>query len=454
MNSKEKRNVIVGFGKTGESVAEHCLRHDLLFAVADDSEMPVRFKSFVAKNGPRTITSLSNFEFSPNDRLIVSPGVPLTTPVIQQALLEDAELTNDIKIFSELRQRPMAMVTGSNGKSTVTHFVGQLLNALSVNAGVGGNIGTPCLDLLDQDFDAYVLEVSSYQLELATSSAADVAVLLNLSPDHLDRYASVEDYYHAKTQVFAGCKMAIIKRGLEFRLGIEPGTEVLTFGIDAPADENSFGFREVDGRTYLARGTTNLVATDELPVKGRHNWLNLLAALAIAEAIGRRIHGATGGVKGVGMADLLAVLPTVSGLPHRCEIVPVSDNTLIVNDSKSTNPSSTLSAIEGFAEPSVNMVLLLGGIGKGADFSVLKSCIEQRVNSCYVYGQDREAIARQVGPMARVLETLDECLEHLRAEPEQPDVVLFSPACASQDQFDNFEMRGEYFKSRVEELFG
>ena len=154
------------------------------------------------------------------------------------------------------------------------------------------------------------------------------------------------------------------------------------------------------------------------------------------------------------MADLLAVLPAVSGLPHRCEIVPVFDNAIVVNDSKSTNPSSTLSAIEGFADPSVNMVLLLGGLGKGADFSVLKSCVEQHVNWCYVFGQDRDAIARQVGPMARVLETLDECLEDLRAKPEQPDVVLFSPACASQDQFDNFEMRGEYFKSRVVELFG
>lgn len=450
MNSKEKRNVIVGFGKTGESVAEHCLRHDLLFAVADDSELPSRFKSFVAKNGPRPIASLSNFEFSPNDRLIVSPGVPIATPAIQQALLEDAELTNDIKIFSELRRQPMAMVTGSNGKSTVTHFVGQLLNAVNINAGVGGNIGTPCLDLLGRDFDVYVLEVSSYQLELAKSSAADVAVLLNLSPDHLDRYASVEDYYYAKTQVFAGCKMAIVKRGLEFNLGIEAETEVLTFGTDTPADESSFGFREVDGQTYLARGETNLVATDDLPVKGRHNWLNLLAALAIAEAIGGRM----GGAKGADMADLLAVLPAVSGLPHRCEIVPVFDNAIVVNDSKSTNPSSTLSAIEGFADPSVNMVLLLGGLGKGADFSVLKSCVEQHVNWCYVFGQDRDAIARQVGPMARVLETLDECLEDLRAKPEQPDVVLFSPACASQDQFDNFEMRGEYFKSRVVELFG
>jgi len=433
--------VIVGFGRTGESVAEHCLRHDLLFAVTDDSGLPSRFKSFVAENGPRPFTLLSIFEFSATDRLIVSPGVPLVHPALQQALMDGAELTNDIAIFSELRQQPMAMITGSNGKSTVTHFVGQLLRAVKINAGVGGNIGTPCLDLLTEDFDAYVLEVSSYQLELARSSAADVAVLLNLSPDHLDRYDSLEEYYRAKTRVFAGCKVAIFKRGLDFNLGIEAGTQVLTFDTDTPADESSFGFREVEGQLYLARGKANLITTDDLPVKGRHNWLNLLAALAIAEAMG------------AAMADLLVAVPTVSGLPHRCEIVGVSANSIIVNDSKSTNPSSTLSAIEGFAEPALNMTLLLGGKGKGANFTVLRPSIEQKVSRCYVYGQDRDIIARQIGSMAHVFETLNECLEDLRTESEQPDVLLFSPGCASQDQFTNFEARGDYFKSRAMELF-
>ncbi|MFT7090809.1 MAG: UDP-N-acetylmuramoylalanine--D-glutamate ligase [Candidatus Azotimanducaceae bacterium] len=445
MKEKEINNVIVGFGKTGESVAEHCLRHDLLFAVADDSELSSRFKSFVTANGPRSFTALSNTEFSANDRLIISPGVPLTHPAIQQALLTGAELTNDIEMFSELRRQPMVMITGSNGKSTVTHFVGQLLNSVNVNAGVGGNIGTPCLDLLVKDYDAYVLEISSYQLELAKSSAADVAVLLNLSPDHLDRYDSVEAYYRAKTHIFGGCKIAVIKRGLGFDLGIEAGTQVITFGTDAPGDESSFGFREVQGRIYLARGEENLVAVDALSIKGKHNWLNLLSALAIADAIG--------GEMGVAMADLLAALPAVSGLPHRCEIVGASVSTIIVNDSKSTNPASTLSAIESFAEPAVNMALLLGGIGKGANFSVLKTCIEQNVSRCYVYGRDRDVIASQVGPMACVFETLDECLEDLRVAAKQPDVVLFSPACASQDQFNDFEARGEYFKSRAVELF-
>ena len=441
MTSREKHNVIVGFGKTGESVAEHCLRHDLLFSVSDDSAQPSRFKSFVEKHGPRPFAQLANLEFSANDRLIVSPGVPIAHSAIQQAVKKGAELTNDIAIFSELRRQPMAMITGSNGKSTVTHFVGQLLNMVNIKAGVGGNIGTPCLDLLIEDFDAYVLEVSSYQLELARSSAADVAVLLNLSPDHLDRYGSLEAYYRTKTRVFAGCKTAVVKRGLNFDLGIEAGTQVLTFDTDSPSDESSFGFREVDGRTYLSRGEENLVATDDLSVRGTHNWLNLLAALAIAEAMG------------AGMADLLAAVPTISGLPHRCEIVSGSIDSLMVNDSKSTNPSSTLSAIEGFAKPGVNIALLLGGIGKGANFTVLRPCIEDKVSRCYVYGQDRSVIARQVGPMARVFETLDECLVDLRAEPEQSDVVLFSPACASQDQFKNFEARGEYFKSRVMELF-
>lgn len=436
--------MIVGFGKTGVSVAEHCQRQGMLFAVADDAARPARLNDFDAPSKPITYTSIAQFQFEKNDRLVVSPGVPLSHVVLQDAVKSGLELTSDIKMFCQLRQNPLALITGSNGKSTVTHIVGQLLNALNIKTGVGGNIGTPALDLLNDDFSAYVIEVSSYQLELADAAAADVAVLLNLSPDHLDRYDALDNYYQAKTQVFAGCSTAIYCRDLEFPLGISPDTKVITFGTDAPADNVSYGIRETNGKYYLARGEDDLVAVDELPIKGRHNWLNILAALAIAEAMGAEL------------TSLLTALPSISGLAHRCEVVP-STVGLIVNDSKATNPSSTLTAIEGFADASVEMTLILGGIGKGADFSVLSEAIQARVTRCYVYGRDRDLIAGQVGSPMVKFETLEECLLDLSnrlfsKSPMSKWLVLFSPACASLDQFKNFEARGDYFKTRATEL--
>tara|TARA_R110002073_G_scaffold37559_13_gene108215 strand:- start:3207 stop:4517 length:1311 start_codon:yes stop_codon:yes gene_type:complete len=434
------RNVIVGFGKTGVSVAEHCLRQGILFAVADDAAEPTRLKDFESDQQKVTFAPLDQFEFTAEDRLVVSPGVPLTHPVLQRAAASGLELTNDIKLFCELRQQPLALITGSNGKSTVTHFVGQLLNGTNIKTGVGGNIGTPALSLLVDDYGAYVLEVSSYQLELANNAAVDVAVLLNLSPDHLDRYPSLEDYYRTKTGVFSGCTTAIFGRDIEFDLGIPASANVVTFGSDEPSNNNCYGIREISGQTFLARGNDNLTSVDKLSLKGRHNWLNLLAAIAVADAMGAQIE------------DLVTILPSVTGLPHRCEVVK-TDRALVVNDSKSTNPSSTLTAIQGFADPGSEITLILGGMGKGADFTVLDPAIRDHVQRCYVYGRDRKLIADAISSSVVQFETLEDCLLDIVAKCDSSDLILFSPGCASLDQYSNFEARGDYFRTRIQELF-
>lgn len=466
--NKGVRNVIVGFGKTGVSVAEHCVRHGWPFAVTDDTPEPTRLAEFARKR-PVDFAPIQNFKFRSDDRLIVSPGVPLVHSGLIKAQQLGATLTNDIALFSELAQRPVVLITGSNGKSTVTHFVGQLLRSSGVKAGVGGNIGTPALDLLAQNFDAYVIEVSSYQLELADRCGADVGVLLNLSPDHLDRYPSVEAYYQAKTNVFAGCRCAVINRAISFDMAIDPNVRIVTFGSDAPSEDGHYGILEQDGEQYLMRGADVIANVKALPIAGRHNWINILAALASAEAMG------------VAVNDLLPGLELLTGLSHRCEPVENIQDTIAINDSKSTNPASTLTAIEGFAEPGRSLTLLLGGIGKGADFSVLKSALHEHVDVCYVYGRDRDLIASELGYPAKVFSTLDECLEDflnagLKDSPADtrknsrqhsvndvseekttasitPTLLLFSPGCASFDQFDNFEARGSYFKTLVQELF-
>ena len=435
--TKEVRNVIVGFGKTGLSVANHCIRQDMPFAVTDDALAPARLAEFERQHAVE-FAPIRDFSFTPNDRLIVSPGVPLTHSDLQKAQRLGATLTNDVQMFSQLCKAPFALITGSNGKSTVTHFIGQLLNSAGKQAGVGGNIGTPVLDLLDQGNDVFVIEASSYQLELADHCAADVAVLLNLSPDHLDRYPSQDAYFAAKANVFVGCKTAVINRETDFKIEFDDTVNVISFGSDAPVSDTDYGVIEQDGCRYLARGAKIILDVSVLPVPGRHNWMNVLAAMATVEALGVPL--------GEGIQSL-------TGLPHRCELVPGVDQMLAVNDSKSTNPASTATAIESFAEQDQVMVLLLGGLGKGADFAVLQPLLETHVGICYVYGQDRDLIAAQIGVPVISQLTLDDCINHMANEQRHADVLLFSPGCASLDQFANFEARCDHFKSLVQERF-
>lgn len=438
---QETRKVIVGFGKTGVSVAEYCVRHGLPFAITDDASEPPRLAEFERTVlVPVEFAPLQSFQFKPGDQLVVSPGVPLTHPELGKAQALGATLENDVQLFSQLCRRPLALITGSNGKSTVTHFVGQLLNAAGINTGVGGNIGTPALDLLEDDFDAHVLEVSSYQLEIADSCQADVAVLLNLSPDHLDRYSSLDDYYSAKTNVFVGCKTAIVNREIEFDLDLSLTVKFITFGGDAPVEEGHYGLLEHDGQRYLMRGSHALLNVADLPVTGKHNQVNILAAIAIAEAVGAPIDQLIEGVK------------SLKGLAHRCEPV-VNARIEAINDSKSTNPISTLTAIESFAEAGRTITLLLGGISKGADFSVLQVALNSHVDVCYVYGKDRDLIAAALGGNVNLQVSLDDCLQDIAANANDPGLLLFSPGCASFDQFENFEARGAHFKALVQELF-
>jgi UDP-N-acetylmuramoyl-L-alanyl-D-glutamate--2,6-diaminopimelate ligase len=434
------RNVVVGFGKTGMSVAAYCVQRGWPFAVTDDAAEPPRLTE-LNTHVPVEFAPIQRFEFLPSDRLFVSPGVPLTHPDVQRAKALGAVLTNDIQVFSELCERPLAMITGSNGKSTVTNFVGQLMAMSGRNVGVGGNIGTPALDLLDQGFDAHVIEVSSYQLELADHCSADVAVLLNLSPDHLDRYDSLHAYYAAKANVFAGCTTAVINRTIELDVAFGQNVNVISFGFDEPSKDSEYGLLERDGNRYLARGSEILFDVRQLPVPGRHNWLNVLAALATAEAMG------------VTMDKLIIGIENLTGLPHRCESVSQVGRLIAINDSKSTNPASTVTAIEGFAEPGREMTLLLGGLGKDADFTVLAPALQAHVTECYVYGEDRDLIASQIGFPAISLETLDDCMRAIASHKASVDLLLFSPACASLDQFENFEERGRQFKVLAQELF-
>ncbi len=427
--------MIVGLGKTGLSVARYLQGKGVTFEVADSNEAPDALPALRDIAPDAKLVPLYDDALTGAEEIVLSPGVPLRHPSIQRAINAGVPVTGDVAMFGELAERPIVAITGSNGKSTVTALVGALAEACGVRAGVGGNIGTPCLDLLAEDVDLYALEVSSYQLEVATALPSEVAVVLNLSPDHLDRYDSVDDYYATKAAIYHEARQAVVNRDVDYPFRFRPGARIHSFGSDEPRCESSFGLR--DG--HLARGGLNLMATSELPIRGRHNHLNALAALAIGSALDWDL------------PSMLDGLRHFRGLPHRCEVVPSSGDRVYINDSKSTNVESTIAAVLGIAPETDNLTLILGGISKGADFSRLADVIAGHVERVLVYGRDRATISTQLLGTAdlETFETLDQVVERIQLAKRHDEWVLFSPACASLDQFRNFEARGERFRALV-----
>ena len=433
------RQIIVGLGVTGQSVVRYCAAHHLPFEVLEDNPKPQVVAELELVAGKMDVKTSGQLNLKRADRLILSPGVPSTHEVVAEARTVGAEISNDIQIFTDRCNQPIGLITGSNGKSTVTNYVGQLLQAAGVKAEVGGNIGIPVLDLLAKQADAFVLEVSSYQLEIADHCCAKVAVLLNLSPDHLDRYETLNDYYQAKINVFKGADVAVYPRDIGFNLELSDSTQEFTFGLDEPKPGH-YGLREVDGLSYLAFGAENLVAVTDLMVKGEHDLLNIMAALAASETL-----GAT-------RSSLLAGLGKLSRLEHRFEVLEDISKHLVINDSKSTNPASTLAALNGLLSEQRPIILMLGGLAKDADFSCLRDDIRNRVSRCFVYGLDKALIQAQLDCKVEMEETLSDCLTKLNIDSLDSAVILFSPGCASQDQFTDYVERGEAFKRQVREL--
>jgi UDP-N-acetylmuramoylalanine--D-glutamate ligase len=321
--------VIVGLGRTGLSCARYFVREGIPFALMDREPAPaglaeLRLIDQDLKIGPMDLDGLRSAA-----EIVLSPGVPRASIEIQQAIAEGVRITNDVAMFSEVADAPVIVITGSNGKSTVTMLVGEMARCCGRNPGVGGNIGIPCLDLLAKGHDLYVLELSSYQLETATDVRSAVAVVLNLSPDHMDRYPDLESYYRTKAGVYRGCRVAVLNRGTGYEFETGHADQIVTFGVDEPVGDN-LGLRHVGQRAYLCRGTQNLLDIDDLMIRGGHNHQNALAALAIGSALGWEMSG------------MLRALRQFPGLSHRSEWVAEIGGVTYINDSKSTNVGSTM----------------------------------------------------------------------------------------------------------------
>ena len=428
--------MIFGLGKTGFSCASYFERNGVAYAVVDDDPKPQRLSALRKLNPAIQFSTVDETSVMSADEIVVSPGVPLSLPLLQQAKASGISITGDVAMFGQLAQAPIAAITGSNGKSTVTALLGYLSAAQQSGVKVGGNLGSPCLDLLSDDASLYVLEVSSYQLELATSLPTAVSVVLNLSPDHQDRYDSNTDYYATKMNVYHSCKIALVNR--DVNVPSLDTLNVISFGSGAPERDIDFGVNE----EFIVRGDERLIALSKLPIDGWHNMLNCMAALALGESLN------------LDMERMLSDLPGFVGLQHRCERVGSVGGVQIYNDSKATNVGSTLAAINSFGEVTRNIVLILGGEGKNADFSLLRKAAEKYISHTVIFGRDQRAIGQDLADACPISmsSSLDEALELALNHAQSGNVLLFSPACASFDMFENYSVRGDAFKSLVMEL--
>jgi len=451
------RTLIVGLGETGYSVARFLANRGVPIAGTDSRLQPPALER-LRETLPDVALFLGSFDpvaFDAADQLIVSPGVSLNEPAIAQARARGVPVLGDIELFARYVDAPVVAITGSNGKSTVTTLFGEMAKHCGFDARVGGNLGTPALDLLTESRrrdDApgvvhessaprlYVLELSSFQLETTTSLRTRAAVVLNISADHMDRHASLEDYAAAKQRIFARSEVMVVNADDPMVTAmLEPRRRVLRFGLRTPADEQFFGIRNVGISTWLARGDNHLIDVRELRVTGRHNWANALAALALGEAAG------------LPMNLMLEALSQFSGLPHRMQWVGESQGVTFYDDSKGTNVGATLAAISGAPGP---VVLIAGGEGKGQDFAPLRDGLKTKGRAAVLIGRDApliEAALAGVVPTVNALD-MDDAVARARELAQPGDCVLLSPACASFDMFRNYAHRGEMFCAAVQKV--
>lgn len=417
-----KQITIIGLGTTGLSCVDFFADKQAKVRVIDTRTNPAGAEK-LAKEIPLHTGGLNVEWLLTSDLIVISPGLALATAEIQQAIAAGVEVVGDIELFCREANAPIIAITGSNGKSTVTTLTTEMAKQAGVKVGMGGNIGVPALSLLNGDYELYVLELSSFQLETTHSLKAKAATILNVSEDHMDRYDSLEDYRQAKLKIYHNAENVIVN-GEDHQTSPEQAVgKVKSFA------ENHGDYRLQDGALFA--GDDNVIEVAEMLIKGRHNEMNALAAMALAESAG------------VSREGIIKALKSYSGLDHRFQPVPTNDGVRWINDSKATNVGSTVAALNGLKVDGT-LYLLLGGDGKGADFSELKPLINQPNIVCYCFGRDGAELAK-LTENSVLVETMQQAVDAIRPQLNAGDMVLLSPACASLDQFKNFEERGKQF---------
>jgi UDP-N-acetylmuramoylalanine--D-glutamate ligase len=440
--TSDQFRIVVGLGKSGMSLVRFLAQQGVRFAVADTRANPPELAT-LQRDYPQVEVRCGELDVEFLCRateLYVSPGLAVATPALQAAAARGVKLSGDIDLFARHARAPIIAITGSNAKSTVTTLVGEMARAAGKRVAVGGNLGLPALDLLADDVELYVVELSSFQLETTESLNAEVATCLNVSEDHMDRYAGMQAYHLAKHRIFRGARQVVINRDDALsRPLVADQLPRWSFGLGKP-DFNGFGLIEQDGEKWLAFQFEALLPVRELKIRGAHNYSNALASLALGHAVG------------LPFSPMLEALKNFAGLAHRCQWVGEVKGASYYDDSKATNVGAALAAIEGLgADISGKLLLIAGGDGKGADFSALRTPVQRYCRGVVLLGRDADRLAatlQDAAPLVQV-SSLDEAVLTSAKMAQPGDAVLLSPACASLDMFKNFEERGRLFAQAV-----
>lgn len=436
------RAIVVGLGRTGLSCARFLRARGIEFAVTDTRTAPPEAAA-LRELAPDAETRFG--ELDPNllkgaSQIIVSPGVSVREPFIASAIEQGLPIVGDIELFAREARAPVAAITGTNGKSTVTTLVARMAERSGRRTIAGGNLGRPALDLLqDAVPDLYVLELSSFQLETTRSLHARAATVLNVSSDHMDRYASMDEYAAAKARIFETCDYAIVNLDDPFvRAMPTPNARVLRFSLTAQASSDYY-IRESTGEVFLMRRGESLVGMSALKIAGLHNALNALAALAMGEALGLEL------------TACIDALKAFEGLPHRSQWVSNIAGVRYVDDSKGTNVGATLAAVAGMPG---SLVLIAGGQGKGQDFAPLAEAFRGKVRHVVLIGQDAKLIAHVLAGVStfEFASDMRDAVQRAATAATAGETVLLSPACASLDMFRDYAHRGDEFAREVRRL--
>lgn len=436
---EESRVLIVGLGKTGYSVARFLSKYNIKFAIADSRNKPPFYQQLMDEM-PDTPLFLGGFgeqAFSVSTHLIISPGVALIEPEIAKAIGNGARVLSDIDLFVCAIQAPVVAITGSNGKSTVTAMLGKMANVAKRDVAVGANFGTPALDLIGDSVDLYVVELSSFQLERTSLLNANVATVLNVSADHMDRHQDMKTYAYEKSKVYLGDGIKVINMDDAWVSDMhESDRTELSFSMHHPADLHVL---ENEQGECLAYGDKVLLPVAQMQLQGRHNIANALAALALGSAIG------------IPEKSMCEALKQFKGLEHRMQKVAEINGVTWVNDSKATNTGACIAALLGFSR---KVVLIAGGDCKKADMSELAKIIKEKVKAVVLMGKDAGLIEKAIAGAvpAYAVASITEAVNMAATLADTGETVLLSPACASLDQFANYQERGNQFVLAVQGL--
>lgn len=438
--------VVAGLGISGVAAVNFLHENGYRVAVTDSRKTPPGHDQ-IPGEVQTSFGQLDQELLLQAEEIVISPGLDPKIPEIQAAVSKGIPVVSEIQILRRATDKPIMAITGSNAKSTVTTLIGLMAKDAGIKVAVGGNLGRPALDLTKDNPELYILELSSFQLETTSNLDAEVAVVLNLSEDHLDRHGDMMGYHTAKHRIFQGVKKVVYNRDDSLTRPLVPDvTPMQSFGLNAP-DMNQYGIlKEDDGTIWLARGRERLLKSSDMYIQGTHNVANALACLALGEAMG------------LPLESMLNTLKTFKGLEHRCEFVKELNGVRYYNDSKGTNIGATLAAIDGLGaaiEPNQGKVaIILGGQGKGQDFTALRDALTKYAKVAVLIGEDRVVIEKAIAGTTTLFhaESLKEAVELCQQNTQANDVVLLSPACASFDMFKGYSERGHQFVECVNTL--